>query len=381
MTLALVLARKGVPVTVLDAGDDLSEVSRASTVHASTLELFDELGVAWDVIEAGSIIPRVQYRDRKIGIVAEFDLGVLAEYTRFPIRMQTDQSQITRILRRQLDRLPCASLRFGHEVQGVVQDSNGVRVEAKTAAGTEVVEAQYAVGADGAHSAIRQSLNIDFPGERYESRYLMILTTFDVFAAMPDLAPVTYLEDEEEAGSIFKLPGHNRVVFHLPPNEDESVARSPERIQRRLRGFLPPTDGDYPVIDALVYALHRRVAATFRVDRVLLAGDAAHLNNPTGGMGMNSGIHDAYALGKALSSVIAEEIDQSALDGYAAFRRSVASGYIHVRSHLNQALAQTSTTARAAQDEQLRRTANDPVLARDYLLKASMFDTAPRVLW
>jgi 3-(3-hydroxy-phenyl)propionate hydroxylase len=382
MTLALVLGRKDIPVVVLEAGADLNDVSRASTVHGSTLELLNELSVAWDVIDQGKFIDRVQYRDRVTGPIAEFPLDVISDYTNFPIRMQTDQSKITRIIRTRLEKMPHVEIRYGATVTGVTHDDVSVRVSYETASGVEVAEGTYAVAADGAHSNIRRSLSIGFLGEAYEKRYMMVMTTFNVREAMSDLAPVTYISDGTEGLGYLQLPDHHRLAFHLHHDEDATVAAKPENIQRRLKQFLPPIEGDYPVFDVLSYGLQRRIADTFRAGRVFLAGDSAHLNNPSGGMGMNSGIHDAYVLGKALATVIHGDAGDQVLDVYAESRRNSALGYIHLRSDRNFREEEAATAeAIKTRDARLKLAASTSARMRDFVLKASMFDSAPRVQW
>jgi 3-(3-hydroxy-phenyl)propionate hydroxylase len=383
MTTALVLAMKGVEVVVLEAGDDLQIDSRASTVHASTLELLDELGVAWDVILAGLIIPVVQYRDRKYGLIAEFHMDVMSDYTKFPIRQQTDQSLITRILAKKVATLDVATIKFGHRVTGMENRDGYVVTTSETADGPVQIRSEYGIGCDGSHSAVRKSVDIDFPGDRYGHRLLKVLTPYDVLSVMPELATVTYILDDQEAFGVICLPDHTRVTFQIHGDETEEELMEPEAVQQRLRRALPePPSGEFPIGNVLMYSIHKRLADRFRVGNVFLAGDAAHVNHGAGGMGMNSGIHDGYALGKALATVMQGDAGDEILDGYAASRRSVAAGYIHSRSHRNAREREAGGQAeRETRDKRLQRAASTPALMRDFLLQASMFDSAPRVLW
>ena len=381
LTVALALAQQGITVTVLEGGTDLSTNSRASTVHASTLELCDDLGVAWDIIRAGEIIPRVQYRERKLGPIAEFDFGLMSDYTAFPIRMQTDQARIVRIMARKLAECPSARILFGHEVRTVRQDGGVVFTTADTAGGEVVFESTYAAGCDGAHSAVRAALGLQFEGEAYEIRLLKILTTFDVLGAVPDLLSATYVFDDDEPFGVLCLPDHTRVTFHLKPPEDADEVVLPEKVQARLERALGAPAGTYPVASVLVYSLHRRLATAFRLENAFLAGDAAHLNHPAGGMGMNSGMHDGYLLGKALADVLGGHASDAALTGYAETRRAVAAGYVHSRSDRNATDMRSKQEMNDERDARLRRIAADPALARGFVLRASMFDSAPRRLW
>src|SRR5262245_36103193 len=242
LTAALVLGRKGVPVTVLEACETSNPASRASTIHASTLELMDELEIAWDVIRQGTVVTRVQYRSRKRGLIAEFEFDLIGDYTRFPIRLQTAQRVITGVIRSRLESLSNVRVLYNTRADGVRQDDDGVEVTYRDLDGAGSVKGRYAIAADGAHSAIRESLGIGFTGAHYESRYLTAFTTYNVLQAMPELAPVTYISDDDEALSVIVLPDHTRLAFHLQGHQRDDLART--QIQQRLSRFLPPIEGE-----------------------------------------------------------------------------------------------------------------------------------------
>src|SRR6187399_3678100 len=122
------LVRNGVPVTVFEAGADLSEESRASTFHPPTLDMLDELGAAGPLIAQGLLAPQFQYRSRKFGVLAQFDFGAIADATRHPYRVQCEQSRLTRILYEQLRGEPLFELQFDAHVQQVAQPGSGVEV-------------------------------------------------------------------------------------------------------------------------------------------------------------------------------------------------------------------------------------------------------------
>jgi 3-(3-hydroxy-phenyl)propionate hydroxylase len=149
-----------------------------------------------------------------------------------------------------------------------------------------------------------------------------------------------------------------------------------------MRGFLPAQDEDYPVLDALSYRIHRRTAKTLRVGRIFLAGDAGHLNSPSGGMGMNSGIHDAYLLSQTLVGVMAGRIGDIALDAYSDVRRAAAIGFVQHQSDDNVRNSRAvGTNEQARRADRLRQAAATPEGRRDYLLHAAMFDSVPRITW
>jgi 3-(3-hydroxy-phenyl)propionate hydroxylase len=380
LTAALALARRGVPVTVLEAHHELNSSSQASTFHPSTLELLDELGIAWPLIATGNPVQRLQYRDRKEGLIAEFDYAQIRDVTRFPVRVQTDQSKLTRVV---LDRLrrehPEVDVRFSCRVTAARPSGDEAELDINSPSGEETLRARFVVGADGAHSAVRHSLGIAFEGSVYSTRHLMITTSYDVLAHRPELAPVTYLFDDEEVTALLSLRDVWRIVFMVGDDEPDAVALDPPNLQRRLQTFLPPERHPYAVLDARIAKLHSRTASRYREGNVLLAGDAAHLNHPLGGMGLNSGLHDAFVLAHAIADVHLTGGSDELLTEYAeGRRRTMLEKVIPVADRYAREAEMKDASQRHLRNEEMRRTAADPALAREWLLTASMFNSAPR---
>ncbi|MFJ3666894.1 FAD-dependent oxidoreductase [Streptomyces sp. NPDC090106] len=372
LTAALVLARAGVPVTVLEAGAALSGESRASTFHPPTLEMLAELGVAPALIDRGLVARTFQYRDRQEGPLAELDLGVLDGDTPYPYRVQCEQHKLTPLLAQALARLPHTDVRFGCEVAGVRQDADSVTA---VLADGRTVRGSHLVAADGAHSAVRRGLGVGFDGMTYPERFLVASLDADLTADLPGLAPIAYVLDPDEWLVLLRTPDHWRVL--LPTPEGTSDAAELARLDTRLTALRTESGGSgspWRVAHASLYRVHQRVAATFRQARVLLCGDAAHVNNPLGGMGMNSGIHDAVLLGTALADLAHDEPDaDAALDRVAAARRDCALTYVGAQTHRNwERLRARDPRQRAQLIAELRATAADPAKARATLLRTSM---------
>ena len=370
MTAALTLGRAGVPVTVLEQLDDLATESRASTFHPPTLELLDDLGVVDELLEQGLRAPVTQFRDRHAGPVAELDMGVLAEDTRFPFRIQCEQHKLTRIIRNHLTDLPVA-IRYGTPVTAADADRDGAVV--MTPDGE--IEAPWVIAADGAHSAVRDALGIPFEGETYPELFLVASTTLELTDHLDDLALVNYVADPDEWLVLLRTPDHWRILFPVDPDDDPDTATSRERLEERLQAVVPHPE-PWPVEHWSAYEVNRRVAARMRHRRVLLAGDAAHVNSPLGGMGMNSGIQDAVSAGRRLASVWHGEADPDAvLDEYDRLRRKVAIEYVGADSHRNwEVLREPDPDRRAAHQAELRAVAADPERARQRLLRTAMLD-------
>ncbi|MFG1946290.1 FAD-dependent oxidoreductase [Nonomuraea sp. NPDC048826] len=358
LTAALTLARGGVPVTVLEAGPELAAESRASTFHPPTLEMLAELGVLPELMTRGLVAPTFQYRDRRGGAIATLDMAVLAEDTPYPYRVQCEQSKLTPILMEHLLRHG-GEVVFGAAVQEVLPRAGGVR--ATTAAGVPF-DADVLIGADGAHSAVRRALAIPFEGITYPERFLVASTDEDVESLLPGIAPINYVFDPEEWLVLLRTPDHWRVLLPTPDDTPDDAELA--RLAGRLRAVADP-GRDWKVAHSSLYRVHQRVAGRFRDGPVLLAGDAAHVNNPLGGLGMNSGIHDAVLMAAALLSG-----DSAAVDAAAERRRQVALQHVRAISHGNWEKLRSADPA--AHHAELRALAADPEAARQHLLRACL---------
>lgn len=367
LTVAWALASRGVPVVVCERGPSASTESRASTFHPSSLELLDDLGITVDLLDRGLRAETFQYRDRIKGVEATFDLGLLADDVRFPFRLQLEQSELCRILVRRLAGHPRCELRFGHEVVGT-----GDHVLHTTAGD---VPFRWLVGADGASSAVRKAVDVGFDGFTFDERFLVVSTELELRDHLPDLALVNYVSDPTEWLVLLRTPRHWRILFPVAADEPDDQVEQPERLRERLAGVVPGVH--VPVAHTTAYRIHQRVASSFRAGDVALAGDAAHLNNPLGGMGMNSGLHDAVALARRLAEAWHGERDaDAALDEYDSLRREVSVEIVDAQTRRNFAtLASPDPAERRAAMDDLARIAADPAAARAHLLRTTLVST------
>lgn len=247
--LALYLAQRNIPVLVLEKEPSLPIDLRASTFHPPSLEMLNQLGVAAPMIARGLVVDRYQYRDRRTGDVAGFDMSLIADETLLPFRLQLEQYEMTLLVNRMLADYHCAEVRFGHQVLGFT----------------------------------------------YDEKFLVASTDFPFEEAFDQLAWVNYVADPEEWCVILRTDKLWRVLWPTDPAiEDEQHFLRDHYLQGRLH-HLHDISGDYNIGHRTLYHVHQRVAETYYRGRVALVGDACHINNPLGGMGMNGGLHDALS--------------------------------------------------------------------------------------
>ncbi|MGZ0187375.1 MAG: FAD-dependent oxidoreductase [Alphaproteobacteria bacterium] len=369
LTTAALLAEAGVPALVLEAEAELPTNLRASTFHPPTLDMLDRFGVTDKLIAQGLIAPTVQYRDRKAGKIAEFDFGELADVTSRPYRLQCEQYKLNFALLDYIESQKSVSVRFDASVTGVEQTDDWV--EASLSDGSSV-RGRWLMGADGARSVVREALAIPFEGFTWPEAFLVVSTAFPFEQHMDDLCWVNYFADPEEWFFLLRAPDFWRVMFPTGPDETEAEIFDETRIQARLHRVLPKAT-PYEIAHTTLYRVHQRVATRYREGRAFLAGDAAHINNPLGGMGMNGGIHDAFNLGEKLVAVMAKGADPAILNQYETERRPVALEYVNEITIRNKRNLETADPAeQSAFRAMLAATAADPAKRRAFLLRASM---------
>lgn len=371
LTAALLLHARKIPFTLYEAEPELPDDLRASTFHPPTLDMLDTLGVAAPLVAQGLVSPTWQVRMHPSGERAVFDLGVIADSTAHPYRLQCEQSKLCRIMLAML-REKGADIRMGMKVEGVTQDADGVRLDLRDTEGAAAAdEAGFLIAADGARSAVRSALGFPFEGKTYPETTILATTRFPFDEHLEGLSNVNYVWKEGGTFSLLHLPGLWRCSLY--PDGEESIedALEPASIERKLQEIVPIA-GNHQVDEIRPYRIHMRIVDDYRSGRVLLAGDAAHLNSPSGGMGMNGGIHDAFELVATLEEVL-NGASMEVLDRYTRRRRPIAEQEILNQADRNRARMQERDPARRRESlAALQRTAGDPDAAREHLLRSSM---------
>jgi len=379
----LALAREGVPVRVFEADAQVDEQPRAATTHSATLEMLADLGLIEEVMRRGLVAPVFQFWDRPSGqLIAEFDHAALKNDTRFPFAVQCEQHKLANMALDRLRMFPHGRVDLSARVETIEQRADTVEITILNDGRIERVTGSYVIGADGGRSMVRKALGIAFDGYTFPERFLVLTTTFD-FATALGCGIRSYFSDPEEWTNLFKISGNDgrglwRAVSPTRPGETDEELLNEAAAQHRLQRFCPQP-GSYEIVHRNLYHVHQRVAATFAVGRAFLAGDAAHVNNPIGGLGLNCGIHDAVELAGMIGKVWREEAPLEALAGYDQKRRPINIKYVQEQSIANKKrLEDRDPQLREANFDALRRTAADPAAHRAFLMRSSLLESVRR---
>ncbi len=374
LTTGLLLARAGVSVILLEQEPAISRDLRASTFHPPTLDMLDTLGLGDKVVAEGIPCPHWQIRLHPSGDRAVFDLGVLDKDTRHPYRLQCEQWKLATAVADAVAAEDNADVLFDARVTGFVQDDSGVSLDAAVKGEPRSLRARFLVGADGARSIVRETLGLPFEGETYPETTLLATTTFQFNEHLEGLSNVSYCWKAGGNFALLRVPGRWRASIY--PREDMPIEAqlTPEAIEAALQEIVPRPER-YDVIEKRPYRVHQRIVPHYGSGRVWLAGDAAHLNSPTGGMGLNGGIHDAFELAAALADVLKSAAPIERLSLYDRRRRPIAREQILAQSDRNRA------RMRERDDDKRREIlAGLQALTRDreqlyaYMLKTSMIE-------
>jgi 2-polyprenyl-6-methoxyphenol hydroxylase-like FAD-dependent oxidoreductase len=330
LALAVTLASAGIDFVVVDRLAEGANTSRAAVVHARTLEILEALGTAEDLVARGLPLTRFAVRDgsRRL-LTLPFDNLP----TRYPYALMVPQCDTEDVLLARVRALG-AEVHRPYEVESVVQDEGGVTLTMTTG---ESLRAGYAVGADGMDSAVRTASGIGFTGRTYAESFVLADVTMD------------WVPGRDEVSLTFD-PAGLTVVAPLPGGRYRIVATVEEAPATPDREFVQALLDERASGDATVtsvawssrFRVHHRVADRYRAGRLLLAGDAAHVHSPAGGQGMNTGIQDAYALGRALAT--------GRLDDYETQRRPVARRVVAFTDRMTRIATTHHPVARAARN-------------------------------
>jgi 2-polyprenyl-6-methoxyphenol hydroxylase-like FAD-dependent oxidoreductase len=369
---ALRLANAGIAVTLIEREPALQRDLRASTLHPPTLEMLDTLGLTEPLLAQGLEAPTWQVRRHETHEKAVFDLAVIAGDTRYPFRLQCEQWKLCELAMARAEAHAGIELYMGGTLEAVSQDDTGVQARISDNDGeTRVLRGRFLVAADGSRSTVRSLLELGFEGLTYPETTILVTTHFPFEEHLPELSNVNYVWIKGGTFSLLRLPDLWRCSVYAAAGETTEEALEPAGIQQKLRRIVPSQD-HFEILEIRPYRIHQRIIEHYRIGRILLAGDAAHINSPSGGMGMNCGIHDAFNLTDKLARVYAGE-SEALLDLYSRQRQPIAKEEILGQAHRNRTrMLEPDEEARTRALRDLQATVADPERAREYLLRSSM---------
>jgi 2-polyprenyl-6-methoxyphenol hydroxylase-like FAD-dependent oxidoreductase len=318
LVLALWLTRQGVGVRIVDRTDAPGTTSRALAVQARTLELYQQLDLAREVLERGCRVPAVNLWSRGEHAARVAFEGIASDLTPYPFLEIYPQDEHERLLIGRLQQLGVAVERRT-ELTAFTDTGDQVRAQLRTAEGREeIAEFRYLAGCDGARSMVREALGTGFPGGTYRHVFYVA----DIAAAGAPINGELHLDlDEADFLAVFPLAGagHARLIGTV---QDERAAHPEElRFEDVSQRAIHSLRLDIRKVNWFsTYRVHHRVSGHFSRARVFLLGDAAHIHSPVGGQGMNTGIGDAINLAWKLAAVLGGRADETLLASYESER-------------------------------------------------------------
>ena len=381
---ALGLAQKGISVLVLEKNSiEVPPQWRGSTIHPPTLAIFDELGLADEIIAGAIKVEVLQYRDLEIEEVVNFGYDCLDGQVKFPFRLQFEQYKVLKLLRTAASSNPKIEIKYNTLIESVTQDSDGVSVQVTNNGATHILRADWLVGADGSHSAVRKALGIELDGFTYPYPTTVVATPFKFEDHFAGLAPVTYWSGPTGRLSMIRTPDIWRIAMTTPLEGVDISSDDRGSISEPTQDFIVAIDlllsqlpgvslADLELKQYEVYRSHQRIAREFSVDRVALAGDAAHLTTTNGGMGLNSGVQDAAALVKALEAAIAQNTS-GPISQYAKERKEFCTNFLQPTTTTNhKTVDNPDYEARKSRLTELLADTNNPEVVKQVIARASM---------
>ena len=359
---ALKLARAGIRVVVLDAAPDIIQSPRAVVYHSPVVEALDGMGLLEDLRAVGVLKQDYWWWTLDGTLIARIDMAVLGRDTRYPFNLHLGQNNLAAVILRHLLRVPGAEVRWGRSVTAVRGDDDGVTLTAEGEDGAAEIRADWLIGADGGRSGVRRALGLPLDGVTWPEWFVATDIRYDMESYGYGTANLVIDPDHWAIMPKIDQTGLYRCTYREHPGLPEEEVR--RLVPERQATILP---GRAPVEPVAVspYRVHDRCTPGFRVGRVLLAGDAAHLINPIGGLGLTGGLLDAIPLGDALAAVIAGKADDAVLDDWAAERRRVFLDVVSPAAKENRRRMSERDPARREEDfARLRRMAEDPEFAR-----------------
>jgi 2-polyprenyl-6-methoxyphenol hydroxylase-like FAD-dependent oxidoreductase len=374
---ALGLAQAGIRVRIIEAEAAINSSPRAAVYFWSVLSGLERLGILAEAESIGFAKQDYTYLIAHSGERISYSMSVLEGHTPRPYNLHLGQHRLAEIALQRLRTFPNATVHFGTRLETLQQDAAGVTLTVRKGEATESLRAKWVIGADGAGSTVRQQLGLSFDGMTWPERFVATNVYYD-------------FESHGYSRSTFVIDGQHGAIIALLDNqglwrctymEDAALPEATylERVPAAFAQVLPG-NGAYRLDRASPYRMHQRSAPRYRLGRVLLAGDAAHVTNPTGGLGLTSGLFDSFALYPALSAIVLEGADDRVLDHYSDARREAFVNRASPQAIANKRLIYHANGGGPALEEALaglRRLASDPAYRLQRLMFTRSLETSP----
>ena len=370
---ALGLAREGVPVTLLEAEDDIVYSPRAISYAWSILPALKLFGVLDDMIAAGHTIDDRCWRIFKSGETIVYNHDAVRDITDRPYSLTLGQDLLAKVVLQHLKRYPNVSIHWGTKFTGLTQTFDKAVVTAERAGAPVEFEANWVIAADGGRSPVRKAVGLTMDGFTWPQRFVVTNIYYDFEQYGWNSG---YLVDPVYGAVVYKINLDGLWRFTFAEQTTQPLETVVDRIRQFIRNVLPG-DQKYQLAFHTAYNMHQRSAATYRVGRVVLAGDAAHITNPTSGFGLMGGLYDAFALSEALAAVVHKQAGDEILDRYSEQRRKTYHEVISpISSESLRLVFNSGDEDRLDKDlSLLRGRKNDPEAMRKFLSAPAALET------
>jgi 2-polyprenyl-6-methoxyphenol hydroxylase-like FAD-dependent oxidoreductase len=355
---ALGLAQQGLSVTVIDAESGINDSPRAAVYFPTTIKILDRLGLLPDTLAIAYLSESFCFHllaTREVARIA----NTFPPNSPYPYNVHLGQHTLAQLVLKHFSALPNAVMRWRARLVELRQNDSGCTLTVETAQRQEQIRAQWVVGADGARSTVRALLSLPFEGHTWPERFVATNVEYD-FERF-GYEPANMIADAVNWAVVARLGRDNLWRVTYAENAELPEESIEQRIRERYALLLPDPSAPYRIAAYSPYRVHERCAPVFRSGRTLLAGDAAHVCNPCGGMGLTGGVIDAAALIDVLAAVSSGTAPESVLDFYAAERRRV---FLEVSSPIatdfKRRMSEPDPARQRADFEEFRRQALDP---------------------
>lgn len=313
VTLAVLLARRGVKVIVAEKEADIYPLPRAAHIDHECMRILQEAGVAEEVMASSRRASRYDFLDAKRQVLMRFEGSEQIGPGGWPIANMIHQPSVEAALRRSLSAFSNARLHGQWELKSFIDDGAGMKAQIATLDGEREIRARYLVGADGARSPVREASDITFNDLNFEEPWLVVDVLVDDYARLPSVN-LQICDPERPTTCVLMGEGRHRWEFMIKPGETAEQVSDDAFIEKLLEPW--NVKGAVRMERKAVYTFRARIAAQWRKGRVLLAGDAAHQTPPFAGQGMCSGLRDAANLAWKLAAVVKGEAPDALLESY-----------------------------------------------------------------